>query len=440
MSIEFVVILFVFVGLSFLGGFLIGKKSVVPPVNEDAIKFEAINNELKNEIHKLAEQKRLVEQSLLESEKNTSKTLAEKQSIEERLANHKEEVGNLNQQFQEKFENLANKIITEKASAYKKESEQSISNLLNPLKEKISDFQKKVEDVYGNEAKERHSLKDEISRMVDANKKMSEEAQNLTKALKGDKKIQGDWGELILERILEAAGLCEGREFTTQGREMGLKTDEGRLQKPDVIINLPDKKHIIVDSKVSLVSYERYSSSDSKEDREASRKQFTNSLKKHIDDLSGKKYHIQEKLQTPEFVLLFVPLEGAFSLALQADKDLFSYAWDKSIIIVSPTTLLATLRTVASIWKQERQNKNALNIATESGRLYDKFHGFLGDMESIGKKIQDSDTAYQSAINKLSTGTGNIVSRFEKMKKLGAKATKQISDNFIDEETRELED
>lgn len=320
------------------------------------------------------------------------------------------------------FEGLANKIFHEKMVYIQKDN----LRMLDPFKEKLNEFQLKVTQYREDEMKEATTLKTEIAHILKLNQKLSSDAENLTRALRGDTKMQGNWGELILEKVLEASGLRAGEEYVLQGSDMQLKDGEGNSSRPDVIIHLPEGKHIIIDSKVSLVSYERYISSTDDADQVLALKDFTTSLKRHVSGLSDKKYHLLEKLLTPDFVLLFVPVEGAFATALQTDSDIFNYAWDRKIIIVSPTTLMVTLRTIESIWRQEKQNKNAFEIARQAGELYDKFVGFVGDMEKVKGSMDVTQKHYDEAFSKLNTGRGNIVSRLEKLKELGAKATKQI--------------
>ena len=358
----------------------------------------------------------------------------ETELLKDQIEQRKQEVSQLEEKFKSQFENLAQKIFEEKQQKWGVESSRNIKELLDPLKEKISQFQIKVENTYRDESRERFALKKEIERIVQTNEQMSLEAQNLTKALRGDVKAQGNWGEVILQRLLEVSGLREGQEFTTQGRQMKLQSEEGKRQQPDVIVNLPDNKHLIIDSKVSLTHYENFVSAEDIEDKEKWLKQFQASIYAHVENLSGKKYQYNQKLVTPEFVLLFFPIEGAFSLAIQNDPKLFTFAWEKSIVIVSPTTLLATLKTIASIWKQEKQNRNALKIARESGLLYDKFVGFMTDLEKIGESIKRADNHYNDAFNKLRTGKGNIIGKVENLKTLGAKTSKKIDEQHFMEE------
>lgn len=338
-------------------------------------------------------------------------------------------INELQQRFKLEFENIANKVLDEKTDKFTLQNRTSMDIILNPLKENIKAFEEKVDKVYKAESDERNVLKGVISQLMDQSKQIQEDANNLTKALKGDNKKQGNWGEVILERVLERSGLTRDREYRIQ---TSLSSSEGSRMQPDVIIDLPDDKHVVIDSKVSLMAYERSVTADTEEERELYLKQHLISIKNHIQGLSGKNYQELYQINSPDFVLLFIPIESSFGIAVQKDADLFNYAWDRRVVIVSPSTLLATLRTIASIWKQERQNRNVLEIARLSGSMYDKFVGFLTDMEGIGRNIKLSQDAYDKALNKLSTGAGNLSNTSEKIKKLGAKATKQIDTKFLD--------
>jgi DNA recombination protein RmuC len=327
----------------------------------------------------------------------------------------------------EQFENLANKIFQEKMTSFKAESKIDLEGVLAPFKEKIKEYQEVVTNFRNDEMKETSSLKTELDTILKLNQKLATEANNLTKALKGDKKSQGNWGELVLSRILESSGLREGEEYVLQAKDMGLSNSEGDVFRPDVILNLPEEKHLIIDSKVTLNGYDRYINAEEEVERNLALKEFLLALRNHIKQLSSKKYQNLDKILTPDFVLMFVPVEGAFSTALQLDSGLFEEAWEKRIILVSPTTLMVTLRTVESIWKQEKQNKYSQEIARQAGDLFDKFVGFTEDMSDIKKAIDNSQKAYDQALNKLTTGKGNVFKRFENLKDLGAKATKSLS-------------
>ncbi|MFM6954576.1 MAG: DNA recombination protein RmuC [Sphingobacteriaceae bacterium] len=352
-------------------------------------------------------------------------------SQRERLAEQETYIQTLQQQFKLEFENIANKLLDEKSKTFTEHNRTQLDVILNPFKEKLKDFEEKVDKVYKAESDERNVLKGEINKLVENNRLMSEETQNLTKALKGEQKKQGNWGEMILEKVLERSGLVKDREYRVQASMVG--PDGNRLQ-PDVVIDMPDGKHLIVDSKVSLVAYERLVNCDNDTDREVYAKEHVKSIQNHINDLCGKNYQDLYQINSPDFVLLFVPIESSFSVAVQLDEELFNYAWDRRVVIVSPSTLLATLGTVASIWKQERQNKNVLEIARLSGAMYDKFYNFVEDLEDIGKSLKQTEKAYDKALNKLSTGAGNLTVTADKIKKLGAKASKQLDQKYIDEE------
>jgi len=347
----------------------------------------------------------------------------------EKQIQHEKYVAELQQNFKLEFEHIANQILEEKTSRFTLTNKANMDLILSPLKDNIKAFEEKVEKVYKAESDERNILKGVISQLMDQSKQIQEDANNLTKALKGDNKKQGNWGEVILERVLERSGLVKDQEYSIQS---SFNTATGNRVQPDVIINLPDEKHIVIDSKVSLIAYEKYVNAEQEEEKEIFIKQHLLSLKNHIQELSGKNYQALYQINSPDFVLLFVPIESSFGIAVQKDAELFNYAWDRKVVIVSPSTLLATLRTISSIWKQERQNRNVLEIARLSGTMYDKFVGFIVDMESIGRNIKQSQDAYDRAFNKLSSGPGNLSNTADKIKKLGAKTTKQIDRKFLD--------
>jgi DNA recombination protein RmuC len=392
---------------------------------------ENITKLLKDEQNRLLDELLYERTQLAQANQSLESSRSYFKAQQEKLAEQKEEIEQTRQHFQREFENVAEKLLKEKSREFTDVNKLSIDAILNPLKENIKAFEDKVDKVYNMEAAERNTLKGVITQLMDLNKLISTEASNLTKALKGDNKKQGNWGEVILEKVLERSGLVRDREYRVQASLNG--TDGGRLQ-PDVIIDLPDEKHLIIDSKVSLIAYERLVNCDTEEERKLFSKAHVESLRNHVHGLSSKNYHDLYQVNSPDFVLLFVPIESSFSFAVQLDADLFSDAWDKRVVIVSPSTLLATLRTIASIWKQERQNRNVLEIARLSGEMYDKFVGFVGDMEGIGKNIKQSQDSYDKALNKLVDGRGNLTITAEKIKKLGAKANKQIDNKHIIEE------
>lgn len=340
------------------------------------------------------------------------------ESVGEKLENQKSEIETLQKRLTTEFENIATKILKERSDEFSLSNNKHMTEILNPLKEKIQLFEKKVDETYDKELRDKISLREEVRKLTELNTRISQEANNLTNALKGDVKKQGNWGEVILERVLERSGLTRGQEFE---REVVVEGADYSVQRPDVIIHLPDNKHIVIDSKVSLVAYERFISAETEEHRAAHLKEHVNSLRSHVKLLSEKNYQNAQNLNTPDFVLMFLPIEASFSVAVQGDSEIFSYAWERKIVIVSPTTLLATLRTISSIWKQENQTKNAQEIARLSGALYDKFIGFTEDMVKIKTNIDRTSSAYDDAVKKMKDGSGNIIRTAEKIKELGAK-------------------
>ena len=390
---------------------------------------EQLSTELSLEREKYLKEINVEREKLNKAETRIARAEEVFKSQEEKFSTLKAELGNVHKKYTTEFENIANKILDEKSQKFTDQNKINLEGILNPLKEKIKDFETKVEKAYKAESDERITLKTEIKNLIDLNKQVSEDANNLANALKGENKTQGNWGELILEKVLERSGLVKDQEYRLQ---FSTNNDEGKRIQPDAVILLPDSKHIIVDSKVSLVAYEACVNAANQEDKEKFIKEHILSVRTHIKSLSDKNYHSSTDFNTPDFVLLFIPIESSFSVAVQADQDLFNFAWDRKIVIVSPSTLLATLRTIASVWKQERQTKNAIEIAKQSGALYDKFVGFIEDMDKIGKTIDSSKVAYDSAINKLHKGSGNLVKRAQDIEKLGAKTTKQLSQKFIE--------
>ncbi len=351
-------------------------------------------------------------------------------NLQEKLELQKTEMEKLQLKFTTEFENIASKILKQNTEDFSVSNQKNITEMLLPLKEKIQLFEKKVEDTYEKGLKDQTDLKAELKKLHDLNIKISDEANNLTKALKGDVKKQGNWGEVILERILERSGLTEGREYMKQESVL---SENGQRFQPDVVIHLPDQKHIVVDSKVSLVAYERLINADNEKDRPAFVKEHLLSVRSHIKILSEKHYQHSPSFNSPDFVLLFIPIESSFSIAVQEDQELFTYAWDNKVVIVSPSTLLATLRTISSIWQQENQTRNAIEIARQSGALYDKFVAFISDMESIGKSLDSTRKTYDQAVNKLYMGSGNLIRRAENIRKLGAKTTKELPPEMLND-------
>ncbi len=351
--------------------------------------------------------------------------------LNEKLNTQKEELENIQEKFTKEFENLANKILDEKSTKFTEQNKENIKQILNPLQEKIKLFEDKVDKTHKESIDYHAALRQQIIGLKELNEQMSKEAVNLTKALKGDSKTQGNWGELILERVLEKSGLEKDREYTL---EKSFNTDDENKTRlrPDVIINLPDSKKMIVDSKVSLTAYEQYVNSDDEVEKAQYLKEHIVSLNRHVTQLSEKKYEDIYEIESPDFVLLFVPVEPAFAVAINSDNQLYNKAFEKNIVIVTPSTLLATLRTIDSMWQNEKQQRNAIEIARQAGALYDKFEGLVTDLTKVGKKMDEAKTEYKGAMNKLVEGRGNLITSVEKIKKLGAKAKKSLPQNIVD--------
>ncbi|RZK57647.1 MAG: DNA recombination protein RmuC [Pedobacter sp.] len=398
-----------------------------PTANNDTINY------LKDEKLKLADELNDLRERFGMERNNLAKAEALVISYRDKLAEQQKNLEDLQQKFTLEFSLIANKLLDEKSAKFTAQNQTNLDSIINPLKANIKSFEEKVDKVYQTEAAERNHLKGVIFQLMDQSKQIQTDANNLTKALRGDNKKQGNWGEVILERVLERSGLIKDREYSIQ---TSLNSAEGARFQPDVIIDLPDEKHLIVDAKISLVAYERLMNAETDEEKLINLKQHLLSVKSHIDGLAGKNYQNLYQINSPDFVLLFMPIESSFSITVQADNELFNYAWDRKVVIVSPTTLLATLRTIASIWKVDRQNKNVFEIAEEAGALYDKFVGFLTDMEKIGKNIELTKKAHEDAFKKLQYGSGNLIGKVEKIKKLGAKtkANKQIDAKFLENE------
>ena len=355
-------------------------------------------------------------------------TVTKMEGLKEQLAEQKQAMADLQKRLTTAFEDMANRILKERAAELSETSKKDLGAILNPLKDNIAEFKQQVREAYSLEMRDKAGLREQLKLLTEQNARISDEANNLTKALKGDVKQQGNWGEIVLERVLEMSGLHIGREFE---REAVSKDDNDANKRPDVIVHLPDNKHVVIDSKVSLVAYDRLVNAPDNAAYETALKDQVSSLKKHVNELAAKNYPNLPGLNAPDFVLMFVPIEAMFSVAVDADKNLFAYAWEKKIVIVSPTTLLATLRTIASIWQQENQTKNAFEIARLGGVLYDKMVGFIDDFQKIKRSLDAADKAYNDALGKMSTGKGNMLNTATRIKELGAKAGKTIPQNLL---------
>ncbi len=331
--------------------------------------------------------------------------------------------------LQAAFKNLANEILEEKTQKFTEQNKTKLEEILKPLGEKITNFEKKVDEAYHKESNERFSLVNEIKRLAELNQQISQEASNLTHALKGQAKTQGNWGEIILESILEKSGLEKDREYFVQ---QSFTNEEGRRLQPDVVVKYPGERSVIIDSKVSLNAYERFASSDIKEEQDAALKEHLQAIRNHINDLSSKNYQDIYQIKSLDFVMMFLPIEPAYMLAVQNDPNLWNFAYERRILLISPTNLIASLKMIANLWRVEYQNKNAIEIARQSGELYDKFKGFVDDLQDIGNRIDASKNSFDGAMNKLTTGRGNLIRRAEKLKELGVKSEKKLSQNLLD--------
>jgi DNA recombination protein RmuC len=424
-------------------GFFIGKLISKLNFQKEKTSVEKEKSTLEERVSLLQQSKDMVEDNFIEVQKEIKKYQSEKeelltlntrqdskiQNLELKLQDHKAEVEKLQDKFSKEFENLANKILEEKSNKFTLQNKENLKIILNPLQEKIKVFEDKVDKTHKESIDYHAALRQQILGLKELNQQMSKDTLNLTKALKGDSKMQGNWGELVLERVLEKSGLEKDREYYVQ---QSFTTEDGKRFLPDVVIHLPDNKKMIVDSKVSLTAYERFINEEDESLKEQFLKEHVNSLKRHIEQLSEKKYEDLYQIESPDFVLLFIPIEPAFAVALNSDTHLYNKAFEKNIVIVTPSTLLATLRTIDSMWTNEKQQRNALEIAKQAGALYDKFEGLLKDLVNIGKRIDDSKKEYSSAMNKLFDGRGNLITSVEKLKKMGAKAKKSLPENIIE--------
>ena len=437
--------LFIFIIALFLGIYL-GKVLISAKFQSEKVgleeRFNASQNQLllqkqqfDHERSNLENQLRLnnLEKENIRTEKDSlaiqlSKKEVDFENLWERHKEQKNEITDLQEKFTKEFENLANKILEDKSAKFTEQNSLNMKNILMPLQDKIQGFEQKVEQTHKESIDYHAALRQQILGLSEMNAQMSKETLNLTKALKGDSKMQGNWGELVLERVLEKSGLEKGREYEVQ---QSFTNTDGSKVFPDVVINLPDGKKMIVDSKVSLVAYEKWINEDSDILKIDFLREHVNSIKRHVEQLGNKNYQDLYQIESPDFVLLFIPIEPAFAIALNEDSTLYNRAFDRNIVIVTPTTLLATLRTIDSMWSNQKQQENAFEIARQAGALYDKFEGFVSDLVRIGNKIKDTKTEYESAMSKLVEGRGNLISSVEKLKKMGAKAKKSLPENII---------
>lgn len=438
-SVIYLLILLLGLGIGLIIGRLLAKMNAskeFTAFQREQSRLEERINQLHQNNQQLTKDKGELQDEIKFIQREKEQLITKNTSLEEQLKNlrekleeNKTEIENLQEKFTKEFENLANKILDEKATKFTNQNKENIKNILEPLEKKIQSFEKKVTDSDEKRAGFQSALKTQLENLKQMNQQMSKETINLTKALKGDSKSQGNWGELVLERVLEKSGLEKDREYFVQ---QSFVQDGGRRVLPDVVIHLPDSKKMIIDSKVSLTAYEQYINEEDENLRGTHLKEHLNSLKRHIEQLSAKKYEDLYEIESPDFVLLFVPIETAFSVATNEDSSIYNRAFEKNIVIVTPSTLLATLRTIDTMWTNEKQQRNAIEIARQAGALYDKFNGLLQDLIAVGKRIDDSKKEYSNAMNKLVEGRGNLIVSVEKLKKMGAKAKKALPENILD--------
>jgi len=369
------------------------------------------------------------ESKILELSGQVSRKEAEINALSEKFTEQRAGIEQLHDKFRVEFKNLANDILEEKTQKFTDQNKTRLDEILKPLSEKIKDFEKKVEETYDKESKERFSLGREIKTLAELNQQISKEANNLTNALKGQSKTQGNWGEIILESILEKSGLMKGREYVVQQSYMN---EHGRRLQPDIVVHYPGNRHVVIDAKVSLTAYERYASAEQKEEQEIALRDHLVSVRNHVNELSSKSYQDLYQLKSLDFVMMFLPVEPAYLVAMQAEPGLWNYAYDRRVLLISPTNLITALRMISNLWRVENQNKNALEIARQSGELLDKLAGFVSDLTDIGSKLDSTRKSYDAALNKLSTGKGNLVRRAEKIRELGAKSSKELPAQLIE--------
>jgi DNA recombination protein RmuC len=386
-------------------------------------RISGLQNERENLSKELAEKG----DQIMDLNARYTTSLADIKHASEKLETQKKDIEQIQELFREKFENLANSILEDKTKKFTEVNRVKLEEILNPLKDRIRDFEKKVEETYDKEAQQRFSLKEEVKNLAELNRKVSEEAQNLTKALKGESKTQGNWGEMILESILEKSGLVKGREYSVQP---SFRDESGKLLYPDVIVHYPENRNVVIDSKVSLTAYEAYTSSDDPEVKDKLLREHLASIRKHVNELESANYQDLYSLQSLDFVMMFLPIEPAYLLAIQKEPELWNFAYEKRVLLISPTNLIAALKMIAALWQQDYQNKNVMEIARQAGDLIDKFHSLLEDLDHLDRDLKSARDHYDDAKNKLSEGKGNLIRRVEKIKELGVKSKKKLPKSF----------
>ena len=398
-------------------------RSAFAKAEQDITELKRSIEDLRSDRDRLASNKTVLEQKLAASKERHEQDVAQ--------------LKDLHQNFESKFKNLAEEILENKSKKFTSQNQENLDGLLKPLQERIQSFEKRVDSTHRESLEKQSALREQLLGLREMNQQMSKETQDLTKALKGDVKKQGNWGELILEKVLKASGLTEGIEYHLQEHNLNA---EGKTVYPDVVIELPGDKRIVVDSKVSLVAWTKYVEAEEETDQNLQIRMHVKSMRDHVTGLADKNYQDLHDTASPDFVLLFVPIENAFAAATDVDRNLYEDAFSRKVIIVSPTTLLATLRTIDTMWQSEKQQRNALNIATEAGNLYDKFEGLVTELTKLGKQLNTAQNTYQDSMEKLSTGSGNLVRRVEKLRKLGAKANKSLPRSIVDRANEGEED
>lgn len=445
--INIIVFFIIGIAIGFIAGWFISRffyqsKTGLSLEEADKLKneFNTIHTELQIKEERLSHFIHQLETLKAEKDKKDEmvidlrEALKEKESdlkhLHDRLQEHKKEVDELQQRFKTEFKNLANEILEEKTGKFTEQNKLNLDTILKPLQEKIKDFEKKVEETHKKDIADRASIQERIKHLIETSNQISEDAKNLTRALKGDSKTQGGWGELILENILERSGLVKGREYFVQ---QSFKDESGNRFQPDVIVKYPGDRSVVIDSKVSLTAYEKFVSATDDVMREKALNEHLASVKNHIKQLSEKNYQNLYQLKSLDFVMMFMPVEPAYLVAIQKDPDLWNFAYEKRILLISPTNLIAALKMIASMWLQEYQSQNVMEIARQSGALFDKFVGLVDDLQDIGNKLEATRKAYDNAMNKISTGKGNLISRAQKIKELGAKTKKEIPADLLDD-------
>ncbi|NVJ88235.1 MAG: DNA recombination protein RmuC [Flavobacteriaceae bacterium] len=428
-------------------GFVIGKLLTKITFEKEKLNLEKEKASLEERVNLLQQTSEIAENNFIEKEKELKEQQKEKENLivsntnkiseinqlKEKLSENKSEIEKLQEKFTKEFENLANKILEEKSNKFTEQNKENLKGILNPLQEKIKTFEDKVEKTHKESIDYHAALRQQILGLKELNQQMSKETINLTKALKGDSKTQGDWGETQLELLLEKANLTKDIHYSTQG---GFRDEHGKIKKPDFIINLPENRHLIVDSKVSLTAYEKYFSEENEEKKDDYLKKHIDSIRKHFKELGDKKYDTLYEINSPDYVLMFVPIEPALLLALNKVNNLYLEALDKNVVLVSTSTLLATLSTVSSMWRQENQKRNVIEIAKQAGALYDQFVNLTNDLIKVGNQLKTVQGSYDSSMKKL-TGKGNLIRKVEKIKELGATTSKNMNQNLLDRATAE---